>query len=60
MIREQNVADTAVVVSSGLVGFTWLGDLASVLNIVLSIAGIFAAITAARFHMSHTKSDDDE
>ena len=51
MINSTKTADAAVIGVNALAGYSWIADLNEVLQLVLTVAGIVAAIAAARYHI---------
>ena len=51
MINSTKTADAAVIGVNALAGYSWIADLNEVLQLVLPVAGIVAAIAAARYHI---------
>lgn len=54
-INPTRIADAAAVSVNGFAAWTWIHDINEVLQLVLTIAGIVAAIAAARYHIIKTK-----
>ncbi len=50
-INSTKTADAAVIGVNALAGYSWIADLNEVLQLVLTVAGIVAAIAAARYHI---------
>jgi len=54
------LADMGAVGVNVLAGWTWLSDVNAVLQLILTVAGIVAAIAAARYHIAKTKALKDD
>ena len=52
---DTKVADITAIGVNALAGWTWLSNTNDILQLVLTIAGIVAAIAAARYHIIKTK-----
>jgi len=53
------VADATAIGVNALAGWTWINEVNAGLQLVLTIAGIVAAIMAARYHYIRTKEIND-
>jgi hypothetical protein len=51
IFNSTKTADAAVIGVNALAGYSWIADLNEVLQLVLTVAGIVAAIAAARYHI---------
>ena len=53
------MADAAAIGVNVLAGWTWINDVNAVLQLILTVAGIVAAIAAARYHIKKTREIDE-
>jgi len=55
LASETKVADATAIGVNALAGYTWVSDVNSGLQLILTVAGIVAAIAAAQYHFNKTK-----
>jgi len=58
--NETRVADATAIGVNALATWTWIDDVNSILQLVLTIAGIVAAVAAARYHILKTNKLKDD
>ena len=52
---DTRLADAGAIGANILAGWTWISDVNAVLQLVLTIVGIIAAVAAARYHIIRTR-----
>jgi len=57
---QTKIADATAIGVNALAAWTWLDQVNDVLQLVLTVAGIVAAIAAASYHIEKTKKLKDE
>ena len=56
---QTKIADATAIGVNALAAWTWLDQVNDVLQFILTVAGIVAAVAAARYHLKKTKALDE-
>ena len=57
--NETKIADATAIGVNALAAWTWLDQVNDILQLVLTVAGVVAAVAAARYHLKKTKALDE-
>ena len=60
LANQTKIADATAVGVNALAAWTWIDQVNDVLQFILTLAGIVAAVAAARYHIEKTKALKNE